>query len=118
MFAAVRIKLPHALTVLAAACLLIQAPAAVSADDRLERQREQVREDLDAARSAELAATLSGGILRAISGEILTASGINAMNTFDRPHTIEPTSFRGYKLQGSQLSLSIPAKSVVVLELK
>jgi len=31
---------------------------------------------------------------------------------------VKPASFSGYKLQGLQLSLSIPAKSVVMLELK
>jgi alpha-N-arabinofuranosidase len=42
---------------------------------------------------------------------------MNAMNTFDQPNAVKPASFSGFKLQGSQLSLSIPAKSVVVLEL-
>ncbi len=39
------------------------------------------------------------------------------MNTFENPNTIKPTSFSGFKVQGSQLTLSIPAKSVVVREL-
>jgi alpha-N-arabinofuranosidase len=43
---------------------------------------------------------------------------MNAMNTFDRPNNVKPAAFNAYKLQGSQLTLSIPAKSVVVLELK
>jgi alpha-N-arabinofuranosidase len=40
------------------------------------------------------------------------------MNTFDRPNDVKPAPFNGYKLQGSQLMLTIPAKSIVVLELK
>jgi alpha-N-arabinofuranosidase len=43
---------------------------------------------------------------------------MNAMNTFDHPNTVKRASFRGYKLEGSRLNLSIPAKSIVVLELK
>jgi murein DD-endopeptidase MepM/ murein hydrolase activator NlpD len=58
MFSPVRTKLPRVLAVLAAACLLIQAPAAASTDAQLqrereqaERRREQVGDELDAARS-------------------------------------------------------------------
>jgi alpha-N-arabinofuranosidase len=40
------------------------------------------------------------------------------MNTFESPNVVRPARFGGYRLQGSQLTLSIPAKSVVVLELR
>lgn len=69
-------------------------------------------------RAVEIIATLSGATIRSGSGEVLTASALNAMNTFDNPNTVKPAPFNGYKLQGSQLILNIPAKSVVVLELK
>jgi alpha-N-arabinofuranosidase len=72
--------------------------------------------NLDPARAAEINTT--GATIKSVSGEILTASAINAMNTFDQREVVKPAPFSGYKLQGSQLSLSIPAKSVVVLELK
>ena len=49
---------------------------------------------------------------------MLTAPAINAMNTFDRGDAVKPAPFSGYKLMGSQLSVSIPAKAVVVLEIK
>ena len=74
--------------------------------------------NLDPVRAAELSITFSGGALRVSSGEVLTALTMNAMNTFERPNNVKPTSFEDYKVQGSQLILSIPAKSVVVLELK
>ena len=74
--------------------------------------------NLDPTRGAEITATASGGTIRSATGEVLTAPAMNAMNTFDRPNTVKPTPFSGYKLQGSQLTLNIPAKSVVVLELK
>ena len=58
MFSPVRTKLPRVLAVLAAACLLTQAPAVASTDAQLqrereqaERRREQVGDELDAARS-------------------------------------------------------------------
>jgi len=74
--------------------------------------------NLDPNRPAEVSTTVSGSTVTNISGEILTASMINAMNTFDNPNTIKPAAFSSYKLQGSQLTLNIPAKSVVVLELR
>jgi alpha-N-arabinofuranosidase len=74
--------------------------------------------NLDPNRAADLSATFSGATPRAIQGEVLTASAMNAMNTFDRPNNLKPTSFTGYKLQGPQLKLAIPPKSVVVLEFK
>ncbi|HEX6047574.1 MAG TPA: alpha-N-arabinofuranosidase [Pyrinomonadaceae bacterium] len=74
--------------------------------------------NLDATRSADVSATLSIGALRSATGEVLTAPAMNAMNTFDRPNTVKPAPFDGFKLQGAQLSVNVPAKSVVVLELK
>jgi alpha-N-arabinofuranosidase len=74
--------------------------------------------NLDPNRAAEITTTIWGGAIRTATGEILTASAMNSMNTFDRPNTVKPAPFSGYKLQGSQLSLNIPAMSIVVLELK
>jgi len=71
--------------------------------------------NLDPNRAAEITATTS---IRSVSGEVLTVSVMNAMNTFDHPNTVKPAPFSGHKLEGSRLSLNIPAKSVVVLELK
>jgi alpha-N-arabinofuranosidase len=72
--------------------------------------------NLDPNRAAEIVATIAGK--NVTGGEVLTAPVMNAMNTFDHPNTVKPAPFRGYKFEGSRLSLSIPAKSVVVLELK
>jgi alpha-N-arabinofuranosidase len=69
-------------------------------------------------RVAEVTATVWGRAINSITGEVLTAQTMNAMNTFDRPNTIKPVRFSGYKLRGSQLILTIPSKSVVVLALK
>jgi alpha-N-arabinofuranosidase len=74
--------------------------------------------NLDPNRSIEISTTIAGSTIKNISGEVLTANAMNAMNTFENPNTIKPTSFSGYKLQDSQLMLSIPPKAVVVLELQ
>ena len=74
--------------------------------------------NLDPNRSAELTTTIWGGDVKRVTGEVLTAPAVNAMNSFDRPETVKPAPFSGYKLEGSKLNLTIPSKSVVVLELK
>lgn len=53
-----------------------------------------------------------------VSGRVLTAAAADAHNTFAAPHTLEPATFGGATIAGDQLTLTLPAKSVVVLELK
>jgi len=74
--------------------------------------------NLDPNRSAEITTKVAGSTVRNITGEVLTAPMMNAMNTFDNPNAIKPTPFSGYQVQGSQVILNIPPKSVVVLELQ
>jgi len=74
--------------------------------------------NLDPNRSAEITTRVTGSTVRSITGEVLTAPLMNAMNTFEHPNAIRPTQFSSYKIQDSQVTLSIPPKSVVVLELQ
>ena len=67
---------------------------------------------------AELTTTIWGGAIKSLTGEVLTAPAVNSMNTFDSPNTVKPAPFSRYKLEGSHVSLSIPAKSVVALEFR
>ena len=52
-----------------------------------------------------------------VTGEILTAPQINSINTFEKPDTVTPAAFSGFSLAGGTLTVELPAKSVVVLEL-
>jgi alpha-N-arabinofuranosidase len=74
--------------------------------------------NLDPNTPADIKTTVTGMTIGNVAGEVLTAPSMQAMNTFEKPATIQPTSFNGYKLQGSQLTLNVPAKSVVTLELR
>lgn len=74
--------------------------------------------NLDPNRSVDIATTITGSTIKNVSGEVLTSAAMNAMNAFDNPNTIKPAPFSGYRLQASQLTLSIPAKSVVMVELR
>jgi alpha-L-arabinofuranosidase len=74
--------------------------------------------NLDPNRAAEVTTTVGRSTIKTVTGEALTATAMNAMNTFDNANVVKQGRFSGYKLQGAQLSLSIPAKSIVVLELQ
>ncbi len=53
-----------------------------------------------------------------VSGRILTAKAINSHNTFDNPEVVKPASFDGARIRGGRLTVKVPAKSVVVVELQ
>ena len=42
---------------------------------------------------------------------------MNAHNTFDAPDAVKPQPFTGASLVGATLTVALPARSVVVLEL-
>jgi alpha-N-arabinofuranosidase len=60
---------------------------------------------------------LRGLTAKSVSGRALTAPAINSHNTFDAPNAVEPQTFNGATLADGKLSVELPAKSVVVLEL-
>ena len=51
------------------------------------------------------------------AGRILTAAAMNAHNTFDSPDAVRPEPFDGFTPTDGGLTVELPAKSVVVLEL-
>ena len=61
---------------------------------------------------------LDGVHAKTVGGRILTAPAINAHNTFDDPDAVKPASFSGARVKGGNLVASLPAKSVVVLDLR
>ncbi|HWA27275.1 MAG TPA: alpha-N-arabinofuranosidase [Lacunisphaera sp.] len=63
-------------------------------------------------------ATLTGVTAKAVSGRVLTAPAINSHNTFAAPDLVKPVAFDGAKLTGNTLTITLPAKSVVVLALE
>lgn len=53
-----------------------------------------------------------------VSGEILTAKRITDYNDFDHPDVVKPTRFNDAKLKKNVLNTKIPAKSIVVIDIK
>jgi alpha-N-arabinofuranosidase len=61
---------------------------------------------------------LVGASVKNISGQMLTADKINDYNSIDQPSKVSVKEFRGASLSGSNLTVVLPSKSVVMLELK
>jgi alpha-N-arabinofuranosidase len=74
--------------------------------------------NVDPNRPADITTKVAGAQIRTGTGEVLTAPAMNAMNTFDKPDVVKPARFTAFKLADSQLTVTVPAKSVVVLKLK
>lgn len=52
------------------------------------------------------------------SGRLLTADSVDAINTIDNPENVKPESFNDVRLSDDDLSLTIPAHSVVVFSVE
>jgi alpha-N-arabinofuranosidase len=72
----------------------------------------------DPHRAIPLSLSVSGAAPRAVKGEVLTAAAMDARNTFENPEAVHPVPFTGAKVKGEKVSLTLPAKSVVVLNLE
>ena len=61
---------------------------------------------------------LEGMQAKAVSGRILTCKNITDYNDFDNTQVVVPTDFKDAKLKKNVLTVKIPAKSIVVLDIK
>lgn len=52
-----------------------------------------------------------------LTGEVLTAKEMDAHNTFDNPEVVKPVAFSA-EARGGKLTIELPAKSVLVAEIK
>jgi alpha-N-arabinofuranosidase len=74
--------------------------------------------NLDPNHGAELSVKIAGASAKDITGEILTAPEMNAMNTFENPTSVKPAEFKDFSASAETVSLKLPSKAVVVLEMK
>jgi alpha-N-arabinofuranosidase len=74
--------------------------------------------NLDPNKPVTLTAELAGLAAKTVSGQVLTAPAMNTINTFDKPNEVKPVAFKGASLAKGGLTVTLPAKSVVVLDLK
>ncbi len=74
--------------------------------------------NLDPNRGRTVQVDVRGQDVRAVAGRVLTAPAMNAHNTFEQPNAVQPVDLRGARLSGAVLTLDLPSKSVVVVELR
>ena len=74
--------------------------------------------NLDPNQTHSVSTALSGVSASQVSGKILTAAAMNSLNSFDSPNNVAPSQFDGASVSGNSLSVTLPPKSVVVLELR
>jgi alpha-N-arabinofuranosidase len=65
-----------------------------------------------------LTVSLAGVAPATAAGRLLTAETMQAHNTSGAPDAVRPVPFDGVKLAGGILTLTLPAKSVAVIELR
>jgi alpha-N-arabinofuranosidase len=74
--------------------------------------------NLDPHEARAIAAEVRGAQVSSVTGRILTAAAMTAHNTFDDPDAVRPATFGGARLDGNRLDITLPGKSVVVLEVQ
>jgi alpha-N-arabinofuranosidase len=74
--------------------------------------------NLDPRNWEEVICKVQGFKGKSVSGRILTADVMNAHNTFDNPEVVKTVDFDAVSLEGDTLTVTLPAKSVVVLEIE
>lgn len=73
--------------------------------------------NLDPNDSHRIETTIDGASVSTVTGRVLTADDMTAHNTFDDPDVVAPVEFNGARLDGDQLVVDLPAKSVVAIKL-
>jgi alpha-N-arabinofuranosidase len=74
--------------------------------------------NIDPNRAQTIETELRGATTKKVSGKVLTAVKISDYNTFEQPNTVSIKDFKGAKLSKGSLSITLPAKSVVMLEIE
>ena len=73
--------------------------------------------NLDPNHAITVSCTVHGLAVTNVVGRVLTAGAINAHNTFEQPNQVQPTAFDGVTIHNTEIAITLPAKSVVALEL-
>jgi len=74
--------------------------------------------NLHPTKAQTLRCELRGSAASKVNGEIITAETINAYNDFGKPETVNIRPFTGAQVQKGMLTVTLPARSVVTLEVK
>jgi len=73
--------------------------------------------NLNPSKAITLTCPVIGDSYKKVTGEVLTASAMNAKNTFEAADNIKPAPLNGFAYKDGILTVNMPSKSVIVLEL-
>ena len=73
--------------------------------------------NVDPNHPAHIAASIGGATARSATGEVLTASSVDAHNSFASPDQVAPRAFAGRR-SGGLLLFDMPPKSIAVVEVR
>ncbi len=95
-------------------CPLLSASAAKTTDGGIVLALTNV--SLDKAQTVDF--NLEGYNAKTVSGRILTSKNVADFNDFTHPNVVAPKEYKDAKLKKNVLSVKIPAKSIIVLNIK
>ena len=72
--------------------------------------------NLDPNNAVAVTAKIAGMASGAVAGRVITAPAMNAVNTFEQPRVVTAQAFRDARMEGDVLKVTLPAKSVVMLD--
>jgi alpha-N-arabinofuranosidase len=74
--------------------------------------------NFDPDKATEISCSLRGiGSVQSITGTIISADSMQAFNDFGKPEAVTIKGFDGFRQSGSDITVSMPSKSVVTLEI-
>ncbi len=73
--------------------------------------------NFDPKHAVKVTCELRGFLPKSLLGQVLTADRINAFNTFEKPDEVKPKKIGAFSLKDGTITVNLPSKSVVVLEL-
>jgi alpha-N-arabinofuranosidase len=74
--------------------------------------------NIDPNKEQTIETVLRGVTVKKVTGKVLTSAKITDHNTFENPNTVNVKDFKGAKLSKELLSVTLPTKSVVMLEIE
>jgi len=74
--------------------------------------------NLDPNATRTVTVDIQGASATSATGRVISGDKMDAFNTFERPDVVTPATFTGARVANGQLTVTLPAHSVVVLELR
>jgi alpha-N-arabinofuranosidase len=73
--------------------------------------------NLNPHKAISVSCPIVGDSYKTATGEVLTAAEMNSYNSFENPETVKPGAFKDFSYKNGMLTINMPSKSVVVIEL-